>query len=442
MTIGSVPDRALVVGLGITGEAVARQLTRRGSDVTVVDDHPSDAGRAQAAALGLELQPTPSGAALDALLDAVDVVLPTPGAEFMHPTIQRALVREIPVWSEFELAARWDDRPMIAITGTNGKTTVTTMVTEMLIAGGTRAVAAGNNDLPLVDALDLDVDVFVVETSSFRLLFTDRFRPIVGTWLNLSEDHLDWHPTMAHYSDAKARMWWTQQPSDAAIANADDGLVMGYARRAPGRLVTFGLHEADYAWRDGVLVGPGGVLAVADRLPRNLPHDLSNAAAALATAVEAGGSADVSRAFLESFQGLPHRVALVRDSGGVRWYDDSKATTPASVVAAASGFTSIVLIAGGRNKGLDLGVLGQLAGRVHSVVAIGEAAEEVAAAFGHAQVVVVLADSMADAVEQAARLAKSGDAVLLSPGCASFDWYKNYAERGDDFARLVTQVAS
>ena len=431
--------RALVLGLAVTNEAVVRQVQARGGTVVVLDDRPSDPSRERALALGVELQAT---ADIDpaAMVAAVDVVLPSPGVPIEHPIIAAAGAAGVPVWSEFELAAQWDDRPLVAVTGTNGKTTVTELVTEMLREAGRVPVLVGNNDVPLVDALDReDVDVFVVEASSFRLQLTDRFRAGVAVWLNLSPDHLDWHPDLDHYAAAKFRIWANQRPDDVALANADDAVVLEWSRRAPSRVLTFGVTsaEADYRVSDGALRRPdGAVIAEVARLPRRLPHDLSNALAAGAAALEAGADVASVRSVLERFSGLPHRVQLVGDAGGVQWYDDSKATTPASVVAGVSGFASAVLIAGGKNKGLDLGVLRDLAPHLRGVVAIGEAGPLIASVFDGV-VPVRPAASMDDAVRAAGSMAEDGDAVVLSPGCASYDWYRNYNERGDDFARAV-----
>ena len=432
--------RALVLGLAITNEAVVRQVQARGGTVVVLDDAPSDAAMERALALGVELHRTDE-VDTEAMLSAVDVVLPTPGMRITHPVLEAALAAGVPVWSEFELAAEWDARPIVAVTGTNGKTTVTTLITSMLAASGRVVLDAGNNDLPLVDALDrADVELFVVEASSFRLQFTTRFRPMVGVWLNLSPDHLDWHPTMDHYAAAKFRLWAAQGPDDVAVANAEDAAVMAWAAKAPSRVVTYGLATGDYRVVDGALVTPtGDDIVRVDELARPLPHEISNCLAAAAAALEAGAALDAVGSVLRSFRGLPHRVELVVDAGGVRWYDDSKATTPASVVAAVSGFDSVVLIAGGKNKGLDLSVLRELAPRLRAVVAIGEAGPLVAGVFDGA-CEVVTATSMDEAVATAARLARPGDAVVLSPGCASYDWYRNYNERGDDFARAVRSL--
>ncbi|MDP9440655.1 MAG: UDP-N-acetylmuramoyl-L-alanine--D-glutamate ligase, partial [Actinomycetota bacterium] len=420
--------QALVLGLGVTGEAVARQLLRRGDAVTVADDGTGADVQARAQALGLAVADREE--AVRAVAE-VDVLLPSPGVPFAHPAIRAALARGVPVWSEFELAAQWDSRPVVAVTGTNGKTTVTTLVTQMLVEGGRKVVAAGNNELPLIDALELPgVEAFVVEASSFRLQFTESFRPAVAAWLNLSPDHLDWHPSLEHYIAAKARIWAAQGPDDVAVANIEDPVVLEQAHRTQGRIVTFGLDHGDFSVVDGELRSSRhGCVVRVDELPRRLPHDLTNALAASAAAVSFGVDPGCCAAVLRRFEGLPHRVRLVGDAGGVQWYDDSKATTPASVVVAVSGFDSVVLIAGGRNKGLDLSVLRPLASRLRGVVAIGEAAPAVDEAFAGAAPV-SRAGSMEEAVARAAAMARPGDAVVLSPGCASHDWYANYGQRG------------
>ena len=427
-------DRVLVVGMGVTGEAVTRHL---GADrVVVVEDRPTAANRQRAAALGVELIEAPSRAALEALVRRSAMVVPSPGVPAGHPVYDIAVGAGVELISEVELAWRETDAQVLAVTGTNGKTTVTTMVAAMLVAAGRTAIAAGNIGLPLISAVGQPADVLVAEVSSFQLQFTAAFRPAVGAWLNLAEDHLDWHPTMEHYAAAKARLWANQGEDDLAVANADDPAVMTAAEHVRSRLLTFGSH-GDYRVDSGVLVTPGGdAIAAAGELPRRLPHELSNGLAACAVAIDAGADLASCRAVLTTFQGLPHRVTLIGDAGGVRFYDDSKATTPASVLAALSGFDSTVLIAGGRNKGLDLGVLGGAADRIRAVIAIGEAAGEVEAAFAGRRPVSVAA-SMDEAVELAVASAQAGDVVLLSPGCASFDWYTSYAERGDDFARAV-----
>jgi len=432
-------ERALVVGLGRSGQAVARHLLVRGSSVAAVDDAPGDDARAAAAALGILLVEQPSMDALANLVVRADVVVPSPGVAASHPVYGLAKAAGVPVRGEVELASRWSICPLVAVTGTNGKTTVTSLVADMLTASGIPSVAAGNIGLPLSDAVaNEDLKIVVAEVSSFQLAFVESFRPVVAVWLNVAPDHLDWHGDLTAYIAAKARIWARQGPTDVAVVNADDPEVMAQATSAPSRVVTFGLGpaRADFTVVDGWLRGPGGPLIEVTRLSRALPHDVANALAASAAALAAGATVDGVRAALVSHAPLPHRLTLVAYSNGVRWYDDSKATNPHATVAAVRGFESVVLLAGGRNKGLDLSELSRVADRVRAVVAIGEAGPQVAAVFD-GRVPVQLAASMADAVAAAAAAARPGDVVLLSPGCASFDWYRSYAERGDDFAAAV-----
>lgn len=433
-----VPQHALVLGLGITGRAVARALVARGSAVTVTDDRAGAEGPAIAAELGATWADPPADWA--AFVTAFDGLLPSPGVPERHPLFAASRATGVPIRTEFDLAAAWDHRPVALITGTDGKTTVTMWVTEMLLASGLRAVPAGNVDVPLVEAIDDPaIDVFVVEASSFRLTFSTGHHPTVATWLNFAPDHLDVHHDLAGYEAAKGRIWANHAQGGLAVANADDPTVSRWAP-AGERTQRFSIAgPADWQVVDGVLTGPDGLelVAVAE-LTRDLPHDLANALAAAATALGAGATIDGIRTALRAFRSLPHRVELVGEAGGVRWYDDSKATAPHATVAALSGFSSAVLIAGGRNKGLDLRELVAVVPHVRAVVAIGDAAPEVVEAFAGA-VPTTVATSMDDAVAQASAAAQPGDAVVLSPACASFDWYRSYGERGDDFQRAVRQ---
>lgn len=434
----------LVVGLGITGRAVVRALIAHGESAVAVDDHPTDAGRRLCTELGVVLAEAPDPAQLRALVEQAAVVVPSPGLRDSHPVFVEAAAVGAAVRSEFDLAAQWDDRPHVAVTGTDGKTTVTELTRAMLAASGLRAAAVGNTEVPLIAAIDdASIDVFVVEASSFRLLHSGHYAPAVGTWLNLAPDHLDNHATIEDYVAAKARIWADQGPDQVAIGNADDPVVAAHLATAPARHVTFGLQAADHRLEgDRLVLADGSLLVTVDELRRSFPHDIANTLAAAASALHGGGTVAGAREAALAFEGLPHRVSLVGEAGGVRWYDDSKATAPHATLAAMRGFDSVVLIAGGRNKGLDLGDLAHEAARVRAVVAIGEAASEVEQAFDGRRPV-RSASSMDEAVAEAAGLARRGDVVLLSPGCASFDWYGSYAERGDDFVRAVrTHLAS
>jgi UDP-N-acetylmuramoylalanine--D-glutamate ligase len=334
------------------------------------------------------------------------------------------------------------------VTGTNGKTTVTTLVDAMLGATGIESVAAGNIGRPLLDAAGDDVAVVVAEVSSFQLAFTtDAFAPDVAVLLNVAEDHLDWHGSADAYAAAKAELFRHQGRDGLLVVSRDDPVATRLATTAPGRVVTFGVGAfgtgtpttgGEYGVVGHELVGPGGVLGPVPS--SGAPHDTANALAAAAAALAVGADVDGVARALAGFGGLAHRVQLVGERSGVRYYDDSKATNPHATSGALAGFEHAVLIAGGRNKGLDLTVLRAHAPKLRAVVAIGEAAREVEDAFRGA-VPVVGAGSMREAVVAASTYARSGDAVLLSPACASFDWYESYAARGDDFAREVAALA-
>lgn len=431
------PDsRVVVVGYGLHGQAVAGALVQRGHRVSVVDDGPSEAALDHAERLDLSVTVAPDPTELRAVFDGVTHLLPTPGLPEHHPAFGLAAELGLPVIGEFDLAHQWDDRPCVAITGTNGKTTVTTMVTEMLVADGRRAVMSGNMELPLVEAIDdPDTEIFVVEASSFRLGHSVTFSPIVGTWLNFEPDHLDVHTSLAVYETAKARIWANLGADHVAIGSAVDEVVLRHLPGPPqGR--TFGGTTGTARVVDGHIVVHDRPLLAVDELARSLPHDVDNALAASLTAIEAGAGADAVAHVLRTFDGLPHRVQLVGEAHGVRWYDDSKATSPHAVLAGVGGFDHVVLIAGGRNKGIDLSPLAELTPRLRGVVAIGDDAADIEAVFS-GRTPVVRAGSMEDAVAAAASMAVPGDAVVLSPACTSYDWYPNYAARGDDFARLV-----
>jgi UDP-N-acetylmuramoylalanine--D-glutamate ligase len=282
--------------------------------------------------------------------------------------------------------------------------------------------------------------VLVAEVSSFQLAFCEVFRPRVAVLLAVAPDHLDWHGTFEHYAQSTAKIFARQSGDDLLVYDADDAVAAELASHAPARRTGVSLRPGAtgaYTVRDGVLVAPDGrELARTAELRRALPHDLTNALAASAAAIELGAPVAPVHDAICAYATLPHRVTLVGDAGGVQWYDDSKATNPHAALHALRSFPSVVLLAGGRNKGLDLSVLADEAAHVRAVVAFGESGPDVAAAFAGVKPV-TLVDTMHEAVRAAGAYAQEGDVVLLSPGCASFDAYTSYAARGDDFAREV-----
>ena len=443
--------RALVYGLAVSGTAVVRALVSRGYDVIAADDDVTADKRQVADELGIELLAAPDPETIRRLVRESDFVAPAPGIAETHGVVQAALAIGRPLRTEIDLAYEWEQlrprgpRPMLAVTGTDGKTTTTLLATAMLLAAGLSAVAAGNTDVPLVQGIDDDsIDVFVVECSSFRLSWTTCFRSEAGVWLNLAPDHLNWHTDISSYENAKARMWMYQRPADIAIGFVDDTTVMHHLEHAPGRHVTFGLGRGDYHCASSpatgaMLIGPSGPICAVSEMRRALPHDITNALAAAAL-VQLTGLADTAAiaSANRSFIGPVHRIEAIGNADGVAWYNDSKATTPHAALTAIRAFDSLVLIAGGRNKGLDLTILGTEPGRMRGVVAIGEASDLIAGVFAGI-CPVERAQSMAEAVARAAALARPGDAVVLSPACASFDWYPDggYPARGDDFKAIV-----
>ncbi len=428
--------RPLVVGFGLTGQAVVAALQRRGHQPTVVDDRASEASIATAAGVGIELIAAPSTDELAMLIADASVVLPSPGIPDHHPLFALARDAKVPIWSEFDLASLWDDRMIVGITGTNGKTTVTLLVTDALERSGLKAAAVGNMEVPLVAAIeDSSIDVFVVEASSFRLAHSDHFAPNVAAWINFAPDHLDAHATLADYEAAKASIFANLGPTDVAIVNAEDEAVMAH-RPPTAATVTFGLRQADWSIIADQLVGPDGPVVAVRDLHRSQPHDLANAAAVGAIASAAGATTAGIAAALQAFEGFAHRLQLVGTWNDVSWYNDSKATVPHATAAAVGGFDSVVLIAGGKNKGLDMSSLASLVPPVRAVVATGAAADEIAGVFGE-RVPITTAHTMDEAIRLADEFSQAGDAVLLSPACTSYDWYDNYEQRGDDFMARV-----
>ena len=439
-------ESTLVFGLAIAGQAVARELVRRGESVVLADDAVSDLHKAFSKQIGMPLVALTSSSEIQQVLNSVARVAPAPGIPEGHPVIVAARELGVEICSELEIAYRYErdspsePRPMVGITGTDGKTTTTMMTVAILESAGLRTMAVGNTDVPLISALNTDARAFAVECSSFRLAHTQQFRMCASAWLNFAPDHLDWHPNLNDYFEAKAKMWAHCVEGDVAVAPFDDLRIIKAAQASNARIVTFGIAGGDYHSFEGWLCGPMGRIMPISEMGRSLPHDVSNALAAIAVCLEAGlaNVADVASA-LQIFKNAPHRIQFVGEKGGVRWFNDSKATSPHAVSVALNSFENIVLIAGGKNKGLDLSALAEQPSRMRAVVAIGDASDEVAHAFtGVCEI--KRATSMQEAVNMADSIAQDGDVVLLSPGCTSYDWYANYGQRGEDFMKCVGKL--
>jgi len=435
----------LVVGLARTGEAVARFLVDRGARVAVTDLR----GAEELAGPLAKLQGLPVRYVLGrhdlADFAAADLVVVSPGVPMDSPYLLAAREAGRPVITEIELASRFITAPLAAITGTNGKTTTTTLTGEILRACGFATFVGGNIGNPLIElvAAGTPVERVVVEISSFQLEWIETFRPRVAVLLNLSEDHLDRYPSMADYIAAKARIFENQASADFALLNGDDPLVWEFARRVPARVVPMSQRQelAEGVWhRDGVITWRWQ--GCEERFPTagyqlQGVHNLENIMAALATALLLGGDAVRAQAAVSAFRGLPHRMELVRELDGVRWYEDSKATNVGSVEKALASFSEITLIAGGKDKGGDYGPLAPLVReRVRHLILIGEARERIRAALG-GLTDTRLAGSLEEAVTLARQLTRVGGTVLFSPACSSFDMFRDYVERAERFTALV-----
>lgn len=440
------PRKVLVIGLGKTGLSCVRYLARQGHQVAVTDDRLDPPGLASvhdelpdvALFLG-RFEP-------DAFEHAEQIVV-SPGVPLTLPLITAARARGMEIIGDIELFARSATAPIIAITGSNGKSTVTTLVGEMARAAGRNVKVGGNLGTPALDLLPIDAlepDLYVLELSSFQLESTHSLKARAAVILNISPDHLDRYPDLDEYAQAKQRIY---QHAELQIVNLDDS----YAARLadPARpSIGFGLQPAgtdQYGVRDfGIqpwLVCGNERLMPAAEIRMVGRHNLSNALAALALGDAAGLPRAAMFDTLRTFGGLPHRTQWVAESKGVVWYNDSKGTNVGATLAAVQGMDRpVVLIAGGLGKGADFRMLRDaLKGRVRALVLIGQAASQLEVAL-QGVAAMVRADDMPAAVKLAAELALPGDAVLLSPACASFDMFKGYDHRGDVFMHAVLEL--
>jgi UDP-N-acetylmuramoylalanine--D-glutamate ligase len=445
--------RVLVAGLGRSGAAAARAALDGGAEVLVHDDAPDVVAQRVAALSRDGAVVVPDLGRLFAQ-QPPDVVVASPGLSPRTPVLTQAAGAGVEIWSEPELAWRlFDGRTrVLAVTGTNGKTTTTE-----LLAACCGVPAAGNIGRPLTELVAEPPAIVAAELSSFQLHFTSTFRADVGVVLNVADDHLDWHGDAAAYAAAKARVWSNQRAAaasglgarDWAVTSVDDpGCVRLVAEHPPpaGRL-TFGLGapaRGGVGIIDDVLVErittdhPVPVVTIAALGVRG-PHNVANAAAAVAAAIAAGFAPPALAAPLRAARAGAHRLEVVAEHGAVRWIDDSKATNPHAAAAALRSFESVVWIAGGLGKGLSFAPLApEIAGRVRLALTIGTAGPEIADLARANGVEAIDAGRLDRAVAIARDRARPGDVVLLAPACASMDQFTDYAERGDRFRALVT----
>lgn len=443
MTISLNNKRVLVLGLGETGLSALRWLNAQGAKLSVADtrDNPPNADVVKREMVDVKIHLGPFDADV---LSSVELIVVSPGIALSDLAIQAAINAGVAVVGDVELFARYRPKAakVIAITGANGKTTVTTLVGEMCQAAGLKTIVAGNIGLPVLDVLNMDApDVYVLELSSFQLETTDSLDADAATVLNLTEDHMDRYPDLAAYAAAKAHIFYQAK---CQVLNRDDAWSMIMER--PGlRLRTFGLDKdtTEFGIEDvdqNIWLCEGGqhLINVAD-LHIKGAHNAANALAALALCRAIGLEYAPLLNVLYNFKGLPHRVEWVAQIDDVDYFNDSKGTNVGATCAALSGLPQkVVLIAGGDGKGQDFGPLvSPVKSNGRAVVLIGQDAQLIEAELLQTEVPIYHASDMQEAVTIAKRLAQSGDAILLSPACASFDMYTNYISRAEAFVEAV-----
>lgn len=437
-----------IAGLGATALALTRLLLREGALPRVTESRalpPGDPALATLDALGV---PHETGGHTRAFLEGAALIVPSPGVPPTLPVIEAARAAGAQVCGEMELAARFCAAPIIAVTGTNGKTTVTALIDHLLRHCGARTLLAGNNDLPLSAAVlrAPAPDWVVLEVSSYQLETAHTFRPRMAAVLNLSPDHLARHGSMENYAAAKARIFARQGPGCIAVRNADDPWTarLPVPEGAAAHWFGSGPLPGPGVWRDGArLVDHAGEF-IADAADVPLPgrHNAANALAALTLLRAADYPAEALRAGLLTFPGVEHRIEFVAEIDGVRYYNDSKSTNIDSLKVALESFPApVVLLAGGQGKGADYGALADLVkARVAHLVVFGEDAPALRAAFG-GLVPTETADGLREAALLARAAARPGGVVLLSPACASFDMFENFEARGRAFKQWVRELA-
>jgi UDP-N-acetylmuramoylalanine--D-glutamate ligase len=442
--------KVAVIGIGKTGLATARFLAGRRARIALTDEKPVEAWGdilGTLKALRADLTVAPYGTEV---LEGVEMVVPSPGVYPSNPILREALRRNIPIVSELELAFRSLTTPLVAITGTNGKTTVTTLIGEILAAAGKKVFIGGNIGAPLIGYVDgpQDADWTIVEVSTFQLQWARDFHPHIAILLNTTFDHIDYHGSFEAYRRIKESVFACQGRDDVAILNADEESTAGLRRRLAARTELFSslgtVERGMFIDGDRLLrVSPAGGYEEYPLGMIRLPgrHNVENVMAAILAARECGCAPSEIIGAVGGFRSIAHRIEYVGETNGVRFYDDSKGTNVGAVVRALESFSSpVVLLLGGRDKEGDFETLIPLIReRVRAMVLFGEAREKINGRIG-GTVATTLAATLGEAVAAAWRIASPGDVILLSPGCASFDEFADYKARGRQFQELVRRL--
>lgn len=442
--------KVLVVGLGKSGIASCRLLLRNGAIVTATDNRQFDSLPQDAAELlksGVNIE---AGSHSLKTFAGADLIILSPGVPADIPPLKRAKEDGIRIIGEIELAYQFINAPLIGVTGSNGKSTTTTLIGEMIKAKGDSVFTGGNLGTPLSEYVlsGESAQCVVAELSSFQLETIETFRPFISVLLNVSPDHMDRYHSIKEYEDAKFRIFENQGTGNFSIINGDESWSEDVKKNIRGNVVIFSRKKSV---DNGIYVDDGRIISTIDNHSGEIcevsslrikgVHNLENSMAASAAALLWGCSRETIAHTLREFKGLEHRLEFVRETGGVKYINDSKGTNVGAVIKSLEGFNEpVLLIAGGRDKGSDFSPLRPLIkDKVKMLILIGEAGAKLMAALGD-QTMAVYADSLEDAVNIAGRTAVNGDVVLLSPACASFDMFRNFEERGRIFKDIVRKL--
>lgn len=441
--------KALVVGLGKTGVATAKFLVRKGADVTVTDRRSEPELREvlkEMESLGVKIE---IGGHRIETFRSSDLIIPSPGVPMNIEGLVAAKEKGVKIISEIELAYQFSSTPIIAVTGTNGKSTVVTLLGEVFRSCGKNVFVGGNIGTPFIEGVEGNraIDYSILEISSFQLEWIESFRPYIAVLLNITQDHLERYPDFKTYVETKARIFMNQRRSDFAVLNADDPATKNIINNIKSRRFFFTskdkLRKGAYIAKDRIIYAVGEIASELEIKNIHLKgrHNLENIMAVIIVSSLCNCESENIKRVIENFRGLPHRIQFLREVSGIKFYDDSKGTNVDAVIRAIECFTeNIILIAGGKDKESDFRPLREvIKNKVKALILLGEAKHKIAQQLNGSTEILIVED-MEEAVKKAYQIAKSGEVVLLSPGCASQDMFQDYAERGNVFAHYVRSL--
>jgi len=430
----------LVVGLGKTGISTARFLLSKGAKVALSDSRADVGYKQEVDEFRKQGVMTELGGHTDKVFLWPDTIVLSPGVPYTIPQVQHALKSGIEVISEIELASKFIDKPIIAVTGSNGKTTTTTMICNILKSSGLKVFLGGNIGTPLIDIAGSDeqFDYILLELSSFQLQGIKDFKPYIAVCLNIYPNHLDHHKDFSEYISSKTKIFSNQTTQQVAVVNKDNSILMDRLEQIKSNIITFGHDAGADAHCQGFVVSYEGDDYDLSKWKLIGKHNIENAMASIIVSRLIGCDTQVIINSILEFNSLPHRIEYVREYKNARFFNDSKSTTPHSTLKALEAFDHpVILIAGGKDKGLDYSVFKeQVANKVKQLILMGEASSKIKDIYEN-EVALQVVSSLDSAVQQAVSSLEKGDTILFSPACSSFDMFNSYEERGRKFKEIV-----